>query len=405
MALIGWVTGFWWCEGRWGHGVWLQWIVLPAFVLNADHVWALWKDWFGILREGWRYNLWWFALFSLLEWQFWVTGFRTRYWWDGAGSGKDFAVLAIVISAFVLLAQSPKGRERLWLAVIAVATLAIAMSVFIFYRQYGISEERFRLVWRYRPGFNAVTTGILVGFALVASWGPWIKEKRIPVGICYLVFAFLGFALAASESRGALLGVLVAAVTHLGKTFFLERTMAKRKMVTLHATRRLLVSGAGFLVYWLLALVGSQASKDDLVTRGSAGRFEIYESYLGELSSLDWIVGKGEVPVLPPEVLGWLVHHPHSSYCAQLVGYGLIGLVGLLLILAIALWKVRRCAELPLLLFGLTVCLFDGGQILSLFSIARWEALVVLVPLIVAYSSSQQEAVAESVVSPSSSQP
>ena len=226
-ALIGWVTGFWWAGGRWEQDLWLQWIVLPSFALNADHIWALWKNHFGDAGEGVRKNLWWFGLFSLIEWQFWVTGFRTGDWWGGAGSGKDLVILTVLISSFALVFQQPAARNRLWLSVLAVAFLAVAVSLLIFYQQYAASEERFRLVWRNQPGFNAVTTGILVGFALVAAWGPWTRHRKIPTWVRHLVLLVLGIALAASESRGALLAVLAAGAVHLTREVFFEKNASQ----------------------------------------------------------------------------------------------------------------------------------------------------------------------------------
>lgn len=381
---MAWVTGFWWCRGRWEQGILLQWVVLPAFALNADHVWAIWKEWFG---GGIRRHLLWWGLFSLIEWQFWVTGFRTGDWWGGAGSGKDFASLIILMTSLVLLARSPSARNRLWLSVLAVALFAIGVSFFQFYQQYGISEQRFRLVWRYREGFNAVTTGILVGFALVASWGPWARLRRMSPWVRHIGLLFLGVALAATESRGALLAVLVGGGGHFLQGVLLGKSAFKLRLVPVSTLQNLIVPSLGFAAYWLLALRLGRAEGSDLVNRGSAGRLDVYRAYLGELSGWDWFFGKGEVPSLPAEQLGWLVHHPHSAYLGQLVGSGLVGAIGLLAFIGGVLWAIRRRPELPLVLFGLAACLFDGGQIFSVFSIARWEVLVVLVPLVVALSS------------------
>ena len=380
------MTAFWWARGRWEHSVWLQWIVLPAFAINGDHVWALWKEWLGDLGDGIRKNLWWFGLFSLMEWQFWVTGIRTGDWWGGAGSGKDLVLLTIVISSFVLLARDAQALALLWRAIVGVGFVAIVVSAIQFYSHYGISEERFRLVWRYAPGFDAVTTGILVGFVLVCATGPWVQKIgsswRCQVALAALSI-LLGAALAASESRGAFLAVVFALIVS-GLQKFCNRTTTESLPSSRPAqlTFLLLPPVLGYLAYWLLALRVGESS-GDLVKRGSAGRFEIYQTYLSQLSPLDWVFGKGHVPSLPAEELGWFVHHPHSAYLGQLVGYGLLGLVVFVVMILTALWKMRRAPELPLLIFGLVAGLFDGGQIITLFSLARWEILVILVPLVV----------------------
>ncbi|WP_411846898.1 hypothetical protein AAFN60_05170 [Roseibacillus persicicus] len=383
-ALIAWVTGFWWCRGRWEQGLLLQWVVLPAFALNADHAWNLWKEWFGAGVR--RYFCWW-SLFSLIEWQFWVTGARAGDWWGGAGSGKDFVVLSILVTSLALLGQNPSARLRLWWSVMVVGLIAIGASFFQFYQDYGISEQRFRLVWRYRAGFNAVTTGILVGFALVVCWGPWARHRRIPVWGQYLALIFLGAALAASESRGALLAALVAGGGHLLQGILLGKSPFKLRLAPAYVWQNLLVPVAGFVAYWAMALQFGKAEGDDLMSRGSAGRLDVYQEYLKQLSGWDWAVGTGEVFSLPPEELGWLVHHPHSAYLGQLAGYGVLGSLLLLVFLGVALWAIRRRPELPLVLFGLAAGLFDGGQFFSAFSVARWEILVVFVPLVVALSA------------------
>lgn len=388
LALIAWVTGFWWCSGRWEHNRWLQWIVLPVFAINADHVWALWKEWLGSLALGLglglgsdqKRDLWWFALFSLIEWQFWLTGIRTGDWWGGPGSGKDLIILIVLLSSLVLLARDLRALTWLWRSVLFVAALALGASACLFYADYGISEERFRLGWRSQPGFNAVTTGLLVGFALVVAWGPWANFGKRFHWVHGLVLFLFGALLAASESRGALLAVSVAFVAQAFLWFQKSDSPSKG---ALRLFGQLLPSLFGFLGYWFLALrVGESSSA--LVARGSAGRLEIYRHYLADLSVLDWVVGKGHVPSLPPSELGWLVHHPHSAYLGQLVGYGLLGSILLAIVLLAALWKIRARPELPLVLFGLTACLFDGGQLVSALTLARWETLVVLVPLIIA---------------------
>lgn len=402
-ALIGWVTGFWWCRGRWEHGMWLQWIVLPVFALNADHIWALWKEWFGELGTGFRKNLWWLSLFSLIEWQFWIAGFRTGDWWGGAGSGKDLVLLVILISALVLLARSSQALTYLWRSVVCIAFIALMVSAIQFYSQYGVSEERFRLVWRYAPGFNAVTTGILVGFALVASIGSSFEGFRFSKWMQSIVLLFLGAVLAASESRGALLAVFVALFSFVVQPFLIAKS--KREKVSLFSRGVVLLPVFfGYLSYWLLALRAGESS-GGLVSRGSAGRLDVYQAYLADLSFLDWMFGKGHVPTLPPEELGWLVHHPHSAYLGQLVGYGLIGTLALLVILVSALWKIRARPELPLVFFGLAACLFDGGQIFSVLSLARWEILVVLIPLVIAITNAERTESADHESSARSAKP
>lgn len=374
LAVVCWLTGFWWCSGRWEHGLILQWVVLPAFALNADRVWELWK---GSFRERPMCLL---AILALIEWQFWMTGLRAGEWWGRAGSGKDFALLVVLISALVLSSQDACSRLVLWRGSFLLGVLAVAWSLVVFYAEYGLSEERFRLLWRYEPGFNAVTTGILVGFALLTGVVGNLPEKTSQKALRYLGLAVLGFALAASESRGALLATLVGGGAYLFWNYGRGSLSG--------AAARLLTPAIGFTSYWAgvhFLRVESRA----LLERGSTGRFDVYQHYLDSLSGWDWIFGKGEVPVLPAEELGWLVHHTHSGYLGELVAYGVPALVALVVILGMGGWKLRRKEEFPLFAFGLVAVLFDGGLIFSVFSMARWEILVVGVPLLVGLSSGQ----------------
>jgi hypothetical protein len=372
VALMGWVTGFWWCRGRWEHNLWLQWLVLPAFACNGDRIWELWQRWLA------DFSLRWLALFSLIEWQFWLTGFRAGDWWGSAGSGKDFALLVVLISSLVLLAEDERARKQLWQVVFGIGALAVFVSLLLFYQDYTLSEERFRLVWRYAPGFNAVTTGLLAGFALVVGFcgaTPKVVWQRWLWRVALLV---MGFALAASESRGALLASLGGLMAY----FVVNR--CGRDL-----SRRVAFPALGFFLYWMGVSFVSEES-GALIERGSAGRFAIYETYLSKLSGSDWFFGKGVVPMLPEAEMGWLVHHTHCAYLGQLVAYGLPALLGLVAILGWGLWKLRNRDELPLYVFGLIAVLFDGGMIFSVLSLARWEVLVVAVPLVVGLAARNQ---------------
>ena len=93
-------------------------------------------------------------------------------------------------------------------------------------------------------------------------------------------------------------------------------------------------------------------------------------------------------------MLGWYVHHPHSSFLTPLVHTGIPGLLLLVAFCCGAMWTAWRSREhgaaaFSLLAFGLTGLLMDGAQIASMFSVPRIENLLILVPAVFALSTRQ----------------
>lgn len=367
IAVTGWVASFWLCKGPREQVAWFNWFFLPALLWNGGRVLALWRSW------SYESKRWWILFGALIVWQFLITGFRGGNWWKGSGAGKDAWMIFCMVSGLSLVGCNEKSRSWLWSGVFVLGGMCILLSLFVFYSQVALDEERFRLCWRQWPGFDAVTTGIFTGMALMAGlisgngghrwWNPCRSS----------LLAVLGFGLAASESRGALLAVTAGAIWWL----------------TLHfrSWHRLSWPVGGFAVYWLLVQFAGLESSG-LIERGSSGRLDIYQTYLSQIKGIDWLIGKGVVHMLPESVLGWLVYHPHNAYLGQLTGYGMIGLVWMLATLVWGWLTMRHSPESAILIFGLVTILFDGGVVFSLFSIARWEVLVVMVPLVMGVAGS-----------------
>ena len=360
IAVTGWVAGYWLFKGRYEQASWCLWVLLPVSLWNGRRILDLWR---GVPRE-WRG--WWILFWSLIVWQFLATGFRAGHWWNESGAGKDSLLLFALVSGLAMIGRDDKFRRGLWNAVFAAGSIAVLLSLFVFYSKIGMNEERFRLCWRGLPGFDAVTTGIFTGMALMIGL-MGASESRWWRAFVMAALALLGFGLAASESRGALLAVSAGIAWWLLKN---HRSWSK-----------LVWPLFGFSAYWILVGFVGQG-RSGLVERGSSGRFEIYPSYLSQITGDDWIFGKGRIWMLPDSVLGWLVHHPHNAYLGQLAGYGIIGLGLMLATLSWAFVKLRGSPEAAILVFGMVTLLFDGGMVFSMYSTARWEALVVLVPLV-----------------------
>ncbi len=367
-ALGLWLVGFWAGDG-WHHRRALA-LVLPFLLLGADRVaGTIWE-----VRWLWAVGL-------LLGWQT-----LSRSWADPplveVGRPGDAAVLFLLAAAFVAV-----GRRKdfgIWI-IGGLAVLGACLVVFLLGAFYGdpaqaLASDRFRNVLIYREfgGLNPVLTGMLCASGAVAAAWFTVRSRGWPSRIPWaLALAVLVFGMLASQSRGAMLGFAAG----VGALLFFEWRSCRSAVIA--------IGGAGG--FYFLALLRSQQGADaagGLLERGSSGRFAIYQWFLERLSGLEFVVGwgfgtNGEIPA---EELGWLVHHPHSSYLTQFVLGGLIGLVLLLIVLGWSVreaWKEGRRGQslwAALLACGLGSLLFDGAELFTLHSVPRLELLLVVVP-------------------------
>lgn len=296
----------------------------------------------------------------------------------------DALMIFALVSGLALVARKETSRSGLWKGVLVVGLLSVVPSLLVFYAQVPIHEERFRLCWRFWPGFDPVTTGIFIGMALIAGLVSGEGGHRWWKPCVGTALTVLGFGLAASESRGPFLAVVVGAVWWLS--------------LNPRSWHRLIWPICGFTAYWILVLCAGHESSG-LIERGFSGRLAVYQTYLPRIVGFaDWTAGKGEIQMLPKSLLGWLVHHPHNAYLGQLTGYGIIGLLGMVATLIWGFLKMRHSPESAILVFGLVTLVFDGGMVFSLFAVARWEVLVVMVPLVVGVAGSARKDVSRPVV-------
>ena len=163
IAVTGWVAGFWLFTGRYEQAAWCVWVLFPVAVWNGRQVLDLWL---GMSRES---RGWWVLLGSLIGWQLLITGLRAGNWWVGPGAGKDALLVFALVSGLVMVGRDEKGRNWLWKGVFAAGLIGVLASLIAFYPEMRIHEERFRLCWRWWPGFDAVTTGIFTGMALMVG--------------------------------------------------------------------------------------------------------------------------------------------------------------------------------------------------------------------------------------------
>ncbi len=364
-AAIFWLSGFHFFYDGFYHMAAFWLLLAPLAVVNID-------GWFDGSGTGWKR-----MLAGLVAWQAGCAGVAR----SGPGLATvamDVVALALLVVACFSLARVSWGWRGFRVGCFAVAAVAAVWSLIRFYAppEVTLVEDRLRNVWVYPIGLNAVLTGLLFGHGLVAGLSlaepadgrRWFSRAAIIV---------LTAGVLATQSRAALLatgaGVGVLAVLR-GRALW-------------PSLAAMLVGAAAY--FGAFALIGDGGLGPDLVERGSTGRFDIWQAYIERLSGTTWWAGEGRVPALNEELLGWFVHHPHSSWVAQLVW---CGIPGVMLLLGFLGWSVRAAwtrrremdGLLALLVFGVSGLVFDGAQIVSLGSVPRIEPLLVLVPAVVA---------------------
>jgi hypothetical protein len=365
-ALIFWLTGYWFANEGYTHRWLLGALVLPALLLN-------WRELLQLPRR----HRWYIPLLALLTWQAAITTWATGSLLAVGGVADALAIVLLVLALHVL-ADTPGGLSALLLSIFVVAAVAMVYSLVVFYpmNDLSLAQERLRNTWVYRAGLNAVLTGMLAGLALIAGWitsaagGGRICRAAVWVGI-----AVLAFALMATRSRGPLIATAAGGIVVLWR---LRRAVVPGFLAAA-------VGCAAFVATYLA--VGARTLATDLLGRGLTGRLSIWEVYLDRLQGLEWLWGLGRCAPLDTAVLGWHVHHPHSSLVAQLAHTGLVGTA---LLCGCTLWVLylglRRphesAAPLALFVFGVVALLPDCSLPLSLFTGPRIEPLLVLVPAV-----------------------
>jgi len=362
-----WLVGFWCFPDGWWHRLALGCAVLPV-------LWRIRDEWVAVMREE-R----WFRLAAvLLGWQ-WLT----RWWSDEGGNWTgnwlDVALTVTLLGAVLVLGRDVEATRRVlrWMVLAAAVTTVLSLIIFYAHPVRTVAEDRFRNVFvYYGEGLNPNLTGWLCGFgALGAAWAcgragavRWAWTWRSSLAV-------LTFGVLSTQSRGALL-MFVAGFTVL---LVLEWRKAAAALVTV---------AVASVIYFGSSIHAESEAVREMVERGSSGRVHFYAWLLDRMDGVDVVIGRGMAtpPVIPEEVFGWFVHHPHCAYLAQFYLTGVIGTVLLLALLGWGAWEALQLARkgeallLILLTGGGVALLFDGGHVLSVFSVGRMEGLMVIVP-------------------------
>lgn len=372
IALGFWLAAFWFLSPGFWHRTLLGWLVIPSlFFIPRARILAI-----PTLR--------WLTLAAvLLGWQ------TLGRLWSGGGNAPpgwwldSFLVLGL-LCALLATARGPAISAIVFpaLSLVSATTAAISLAVFYQPAARNLADDRLRNVFFYENGLNAVPTGFLFAFgAVIAAWQT-TRPSRCGHRILQTSAAALSLlGLLATQSRGPMLMFAIGFLCLLA----FER---KRTLPVLAAT-----AATTLVFFGLLLWVGTgREAALDLVQRGSTGRFAIYHWFLTHMSARDALIGAGMArPLeLPKEVLGWRVVHPHSIYLTQFYQTGIVGSALLLALIAGAAKSaltLARCGESLwfCLLAGACVALvFDGGQVFTVYSVARIEILLVAVPAAIA---------------------
>jgi hypothetical protein len=362
-----WLAGHWVFPEGYSHIKAFWFLIAPLALLNADAVPRL------------RSQPWLVALLALLLWQVLVSSRHPDSLVRPGGLCDALAVLVLVLAVRAMAVTRGAWTGLRWvLFLTAAVTMAWSLARFYEWGAVPLGARRLRNVLVYERGLNAVLTGLLAGFAMLAGMSlDGAGRPRWQRAILLGGTSLLAFATMAAQSRGTFLaaaaGIAVLAWRH-----------GRRTLPPITA------AAAGVAAYLAAFAAGGESeSVPDLVSRGSSGRLDIWSVYLDRLAGAEWWIGEGRVVPLDESVLGWHVHHPHSSFLTQLVHSGLPGLLLLGAVLGGCLFAALRRrpperAALAMLAFGLTGLLIDGAHIASLFSVPRIESLLILVPAVFA---------------------
>lgn len=350
----------------------LGWLVIPSLIFIGRELPVILKS-----------TRWLWIAAALLIWQ------TLSHNWSGSGNHPpgwwlDSLLTLGLLAALIGAARGPALTKIVFPALALLSAITSALNLVVFYlpevRQFTV--HRLRNMFIYEDGLNAVPTGFLFAFgALIAAWLTIHAASRWPRILYTAALTLSLIGLLATQSRGPML-MFIAGILCL---LVCER---KRFRPALIATAATILTYFGIL---FMASSGRDSSLS-LVQRGSTGRFDIYRIFLNSMDVREVLIGTGmgRAPELPEEILGWLVHHPHSVYLTQFYQTGIVGVALLLAVIAVAarcaLTLARRGESLwlGLLAGGCVALIFDGGQIFTVYSIARIEVLLIAVPAAIA---------------------
>ncbi|MGD9417916.1 MAG: O-antigen ligase family protein [Verrucomicrobiota bacterium JB025] len=371
LLLTAWLAAFWFLSPTSWHRCLLGLLVISSLLPQRTDLPGLVK------RERWL----WLAG-SLLAWQS-----LSRFWSSGSGFPCAWPVDSLLVAGLLcslFFAAGGAGLSRTAVPAVSLVSAAVSLaSLLVFYPLQGhdFAADRLRNVFFYSHGLNAVPTGFLFAFGALTGLWMVMQSSAGPRKLWTSASGLSLLGLLATQSRGPMLMFAVG--------LFLLLAAERKKAVP-----PLIISVATPVIYFSLLLMARTwaDATTDLFQRGTTGRLEIYQTYLGRMTPVSCLIGTGmaDAPILPKDVLGWRVVHPHSIYLTQLYQTGIPGLAMLLALIAWALRSALKLAKqgdplwLSLLGGASTALIFDGGQTFTVYSFTRIEILLIAIPAAIA---------------------
>ncbi len=315
------------------------------YILVAPAIALLWRE----LREFYRGN----ALFHCLS-IYTLYMLATLLW----GSSQEPALImealwqALAVVPFCLLSgylwiQYPQRMDMLTHRCVWLAATVAATSILVWYAVNPFPEARLEpLGVMHHPNKSACVYGVILMFCAYYVLTERGRENRgLYLGLAAILLALILL----TQSRTALAAVCIG-------------------LLVLAGWRALGAIAGGLTASWVLIASNPQ----DWWHRVSEFSFRpgIWEQQISAMSG-HWWFGHGFREDTMVAAYGKLFSHSHNSYVASLRDGGIIGLVLMLAILALALWwAVRMLLErreriyLALILYAMTCVAMDFDRIL-----------------------------------------
>ena len=167
VAVLGWLTGFWFVYDGWWHRRFFWWGVVPASLIALP---LLWQRKLPPLSCGFVGAL------LLLQW-------FSRVWSGSGGTtavasfSDTFAVVLLLTCVFVLTRRQAQFARAYLIALPVVSALFTGLSLVLFYSSHGLAADRFRNVFVYESGLNPVLTGLLCAAAAVPAFSLMLASE------------------------------------------------------------------------------------------------------------------------------------------------------------------------------------------------------------------------------------